>query len=127
MSNEELIKKFYMAFKNKDMKIINQVCDESIEWNTLKGMPHGGKYVGLKAIFEDYFPNMLSNFEEFHAIPDQYLESKDHVTVIGRYQGISKIGKKFDVPFSHVYLVQENKIKQFRQYTDTKTIQESLS
>lgn len=127
MSNEELIKKFYVAFKNKDMKIINQVCDESIEWNTLKGMPHGGKYVGLKAIFEDYFPNMLSNFEEFHAIPDQYLESKDHVTVIGRYQGISKIGKKFDVPFSHVYLVQENKIKQFRQYTDTKTIQESLS
>jgi ketosteroid isomerase-like protein len=127
MSNEELIKKFYVAFKNKDMKIINQVCDESIEWNTLKGMPYGGKYVGLKAIFEDYFPNMLSNFEEFHAIPDQYLESKDHVTVIGRYQGISKIGKKFDVPFSHVYLVQENKIKQFRQYTDTKTIQESLS
>jgi hypothetical protein len=127
MSNEELIKKFYVAFKNKDMKIINQVCDESIEWNTLKGMPHGGKYVGLKAIFEDYFPNMLSNFEEFHAIPDEYLESKDHVTVIGRYQGISKIGKKFDVPFSHVYLVQENKIKQFRQYTDTKTIQESLS
>ncbi len=127
MSNEELIKKFYVAFKNKDMKIINQVCDESIEWNTLKGMPHGGKYVGLKAIFEDYFPNMLSNFEEFHAIPDEYLESKDHVTVIGRYQGISKIGKKFDVPFSHVYLVQENKIKQFRQYTDIKTIQESLS
>lgn len=127
MSNEELIKKFYVAFKNKDMKIIHQVCDESIEWNTLKGMPHGGKYVGLKAIFEDYFPNMLSNFKEFHAIPDEYLESKDHVTVIGRYQGISKIGKKFDVPFSHVYLVQENKIKQFRQYTDTKTIQESLS
>ena len=127
MSNEELIKKFYVAFKNKDMKIINQVCDESIEWNTLKGMPHGGKYVGLKAIFEDYFPNMLSNFKEFHAIPDEYLESKDHVTVIGRYQGISKIGKKFEVPFSHVYLVQENKIKQFRQYTDTKTIQESLS
>jgi hypothetical protein len=127
MSNEELIKKFYVAFKNKDMKIINQVCDESIEWNTLKGMPHGGKYVGLKAIFEDYFPNMLSNFKEFHAIPDEYLESKDHVTVIGRYQGISEIGKKFDVPFSHVYLVQENKIKQFRQYTDTKIIQESLS
>jgi hypothetical protein len=127
MSNEELIRKFYQAFKIKDMQTINQVCDESIEWNTLKGMPCGGKYVGLKATFEDYFSNMLSNFEEFHAIPEEFIESKDHVIVIGRYIGISKNGKKFDVPFSHVYLIQENKIKQFRQFTDTKVIQDSLN
>ncbi|MEX0861522.1 nuclear transport factor 2 family protein [Nitrosopumilus sp.] len=127
MSNKELIKKFYIAFKNKDMQTISQVCDKAIEWNTLKGMPHGGKYVGLKAIFEDYFSNMLSNFEEFHAIPEEYIESKNHVTVIGKYQGISKTGKDFDVPFSHVYHMQGNKIKQFRQFTDTKIIQDTLS
>ena len=72
MTNVELIQKFYHAFKNKNMKIINQICDEKIEWNTLKGRPHGGKYVGLKAIFEDYFPKMLSNFDKFHAIPQFY-------------------------------------------------------
>ena len=126
MSNKELLKKFYEAFKNNDMKVISQLCDESLEWNTLKGMPHGGKYVGLKAIFEDYFPNMLSNFKEFHAIPEEYIESEGYVTVIGRYAGISKIGKEFVVPFSHVYKIHEHKIKQFRQYTDTKTIQDSL-
>lgn len=127
MSNEELIRKFYDAFKNKDMKVIDQICDEKIEWNTLKGMPHGGKYIGLKAIFEDYFPKMLSNFDKFHAIPQEYLESKDHVVVIGRYQGVSKINKKFDVPFSHIYEIKNNKILKFRQFTDTKTLQESLS
>jgi ketosteroid isomerase-like protein len=127
VSKKELIKKFYIAFKNKDMQTISQVCDKSIEWNTLKGMPHGGKYVGLKAIFENYFPNMLSNFKEFHALPEEYIESENHVTVIGKYQGISKIGKNFEVPFSHVYLIQENKIKEFRQFTDTKTIQDSLN
>lgn len=127
MTNEELIRKFYDAFKNKDMKVIDQICDEKIEWNTLKGMPHGGKYVGLKAIFEDYFPKMLSNFNEFHAIPQEYLESKDHVIVIGRYQGISKTDKKFDVPFSHIYEIKNNKILKFRQFTDTKILQESLS
>lgn len=127
MSNEELIRKFYDAFKNKDMKVIDQICDEKIEWNTLKGMPHGGKYIGLKAIFGDYFPKMLSNFNEFHAIPQEYLESKDHVVVIGRYQGVSKAEKKFDVPFSHIYEIKNNKILKFRQFTDTKTLQESLS
>ncbi len=30
MSSEELIKKFYLAFKSKDMKTIHQLCDEKI-------------------------------------------------------------------------------------------------
>jgi len=126
VSKKELIKKFYIAFKNKDMQAISQVCDKSIEWNTLEGMPHGGKYIGLKATFEDYFPKMLSNFEEFHALPKEYIESENHVTVIGKYKGISKIGKSFEVPFSHIYHIQENKIKEFKQFTDTEIIQNSL-
>lgn len=109
------------------MKMIHQLCDEKLEWNTLSGMPHGGKYVGLKSIFEDYFTNMLSNFKEFHAMPDEFLESKNHVIVIGRYQGISKKEKTFDVPFSHIYEIRNNKIFKFRQFTDTQKIQESLA
>ncbi|PIW31755.1 MAG: ketosteroid isomerase, partial [Nitrosopumilales archaeon CG15_BIG_FIL_POST_REV_8_21_14_020_37_12] len=127
MSNVELVKKFYDAFKNKDMKKIHQLCDEELEWNTLRGMPHGGKYVGLKSIFEDYFTNMFSNFKEFHAMPDEFLESENHVIVIGRYQGISKKEKTFDVPFSHIYEIRNNKIFKFRQFTDTQKIQESLA
>ena len=127
MSNEKVIKKLYDAFKNRDMKTIDQLCDEKIEWTTLKGMPHGGKYIGVKAIFSDYFPNMLANFEEFHAIPEEYLESENHVTVIGRYHGVSKKDKKFDVPFSHIYEIKNYKITKFMQFTDTRTLQETLS
>jgi len=32
MSNVELIKKFYYAFKNKDKEIYLALCDENIEW-----------------------------------------------------------------------------------------------
>jgi hypothetical protein len=64
---------------------------------------------------------------EFHAVPNEYLESKDHVTVIGKYQGISKKDKKFDVPFAHIYEIKNKKITKFTQFTDTKTLQESLS
>ena len=126
-SNEEFIKKFYDAFRRKDKETYIGMCDEKIEWITMDGMPHGGKYIGIKEIFENYFPNMLSNFKEFHATPETYLDSKDHVIVIGRYHGSSKIGKEFDVPFSHVYKITDNKITNFRQFTDTEKIQDSLN
>ena len=127
MSNEELIRKFYTAFKNNDTESYRQLCDEKIEWTTLEGMPSSGKYIGIKAVFEDYFPKMLSNFVEFHAIPEIFLEANEHVTVVGRYQGVSKQGKEFDVPFSHLYQIKGNKIIKFRQFTDTKKIHESLT
>jgi ketosteroid isomerase-like protein len=127
MSNEELIKQFYVAFKNKDEKIYLELCDDNIEWITMNEMPNGGTYIGKKQVFENYFPNMLSHFKEFHVIPEQISGLKDHVMVIGRYQGVSKQDKKFDLPFSHVYLVEENKIKQFRQFTDAQKIQETMN
>jgi ketosteroid isomerase-like protein len=127
MSNEELIQQFYIAFKNKDEKTYLELCDENIEWITMDEMPNGGTYIGKKQVFENYFPRMLSNFKEFHAIPEQITGLKDHVMVTGRYQGVSKQDKEFDVSFSHVYLVEENKIKQFRQFTDAQKIQETLN
>ncbi|AJW70230.1 putative ketosteroid isomeraserelated protein-like protein [Nitrosopumilus adriaticus] len=125
VSNLQIIKEFYDSFRNKDKKYLD-LCDDEIQWITTEDMPNGGKYVGVKAVFEDYFPKMLSNFKEFHAIPEQFLDFKDHIMVIGKYQGISIKDKNFEVQFSHVYLLQENKIVQFRQFTDAKVISDSL-
>ena len=127
MSNVELIKKFYHAFKNNDEETYLALCDENIEWQLAEGMPNGGKYVGKDAVFKEYFPKMLSNFKEFHAIPEHISDMKEHIMVTGKYQGISNTGKSFDVSFSHVYHIQDNKIVQFRQFTDTDRIQESLN
>ena len=126
MTNEDLVKKFYVAFKENDIATCLKLCDDNIEWTTMEGMPNGGKYVGVKQIFENYFPKMLSNFKEFHAIPEQITSLKDHVMVNGKYHGVSKSNKKFNVSFSHVYLIQEDKIVQFRQFTDTKIIQDVI-
>jgi hypothetical protein len=126
MSNEELIKQFYIAFKNKDENTYLKLCDDNIEWITSEGMPNGGTYTGKKEVFENYFPNMLANFKEFHAIPDQILDLEDHIMVNGKYLGVTKHDKKLNVSFSHVFLIKENKIKQFRQFTDTQKIQDVL-
>jgi ketosteroid isomerase-like protein len=90
MSYVEFIKKFYDAFKNKDVKTCLELCHDQIEWQTAEGMPNGGKFIGKKEVFENYFPKMLENFKEFHAVPEQFTDMKDHVTVNGRSQGIVK-------------------------------------
>jgi ketosteroid isomerase-like protein len=77
-------------------------------------------------VFENYFPNMLTNFKEFHAIPNQILSLKNHIMVNGKYGGLTKHDKKFDVSFSHVFLIKKNKITQFRQFTDKQKIQDTL-
>ena len=126
VSNVELIKKFYTAFKNQQKDIFLDMCDEKIQWQSAEGMPNGGTYVGKQEVFEKYFPDMLSNFKEFHAIPEQFTDMNDHVMVTGKYSGISNKDKSFEVQFSHVYHIQDNKITRFRQFTDTQKIQESL-
>lgn len=125
--NVELIKKFYIAFKKQNKQFYLQLCDEKIEWISMDGMPNGGKYMGKDAVFYEYFPNMLSNFKEFHAEPTKFLSVKNMVIVFGRYRGLSVFNKKFDVPFSHVYTIKNKKIIQFQQFTDTKKIQDSLT
>lgn len=124
-TNKELVKNFYNSFKNKD-KDYHNFCQNDIEWITMDGMPNGGRYVGIKSVFEEYFPKMLSHFKEFHAQPNEFLSVEDKVIVFGSYYGESNLGKTFAVPFCHVYVIQNNKILQFKQFTDTKKIQESL-
>ncbi len=123
--NEKLVKDFYDSFRNKD-QVYSSFCQDDIEWIAMDGMPNGGRYVGLKSVFEEYFPNMLSNFEEFHAEPTEFLCIDDKVIVFGRYLGQTKIGINFIVPFYHLYTIKDGKISQFKQYTNTQIICEAM-
>ena len=91
-NNEKLVRDFYDSFKNKDQAYRN-FCQDNIEWITMDGMLNGGRYVGLESVFEEYFPKMLSNFEEFHANPTEFLCINNKVIVFGRYCGQTKICK----------------------------------
>lgn len=62
MSNEELIKQFYIAFKNKDEFTYLKLCDDNIEWITSEGMPNGGIYTGKKRGIWELFSKYVSKF-----------------------------------------------------------------
>lgn len=125
--NVELIKKFYSAFKNQDKQTYLQLCDDNIEWTVMENIPNGGTHVGKKAVFENYFPSLFAQFQEFHAVTEEFLDGGGKVIVLGKYTGIAKKTKKsFESPFAHIYTIKDGKILKFRQYTDTVKIQDVL-
>ena len=126
LGNVDLIKDFYNYFKKQDKLSYLKLCDDNIEWITMRDMPNGGRYVSKQEVFEQYFPKMLSNFKEFHATPEEFLDEGDNVIVLGKYHGIGSGDKKFQSPFVHVYTIRDKKIIKFRQYTDTIKIQDVL-
>ncbi len=66
--NVDIIKDFYFQFKNQNKQSYRDLIDDNIEWITMECMPNGGRYIGKSEVFERYFPAMLSNFKEFHAL-----------------------------------------------------------
>lgn len=125
-ANVDLIKNFYNYFKTQDKQSYLQLCDDDIEWTVMKNVPNGGTYIGKQDVFEEYFPKLLSNFKEFHVMPEEFLDVGEKVVVLGKYQGIGKTDKQFQSPFAHVYTIKNGKIVRFRQYTDTIAIQSVL-
>jgi uncharacterized protein len=120
-SNVDLVKEFYIQFKNQDKQSYMDLIDDNVEWVTMEYMPNGGKYIGKPDVFEKYFPAMLSNFAEFHAIADEFLGmGNDSVLVLGSYSVKPKKNTHdIEIPFAHIYKIRNNKIHRFRQYTDT--------
>jgi ketosteroid isomerase-like protein len=128
-SNVDLVKEFYLQFKNQSKQSYMDLVDDNVEWTTMEYMPNGGKYIGKSDVFEKYFPAMLSNFKEFHAIADEYLDmGNDCVLVIGSYT-VKPIKNTNDIkiPFAHIYKIRNKKIHSFRQYTDTAKIIKTLT
>ena len=128
-SNVDLIKEFYLQFKNQTKQSYMDLIDDNVEWVTMEYMPNGGKYIGKSDVFEKYFPAMLSNFKEFHAIADEYLDvENDSVLVLGSYTVKPKKNTHdIKIPIAHIYNIRNKKIRKFRQYTDTAKIQKTLT
>lgn len=124
--NIELVKKFYSLFGKHDKQFLD-LCHDDIEWTVMKNMPNGGTYRGKKAVFDEYFPKLFANFEEFHVEIDEFTGVDDRVVVLGTYKLVSRSKKKFDSPFVHIYTIKNNKITKFRQYTDTVEIRNAIS
>ncbi len=129
MDNLELVRRSYVAFDRDDLEAVLADMHPEIEWHQAQGLPHGGLYRGLDEVRRNIFePLDESWWSEFSATPEQFLDAGSEIVVLGRYRGVGKeTGKRLDVPFVHVWTVENGKAVRFRQFLDTVGWVEALS
>jgi uncharacterized protein len=117
----DIVRRSYDAFARGDMDAVMADMHPEIEWHQAQGLPHGGLYRGLEEVRANIFDPLDEEWwDEFTAVPDEFLEAGDQVVVIGRYRGTAKeTGKQLDVPFVHIWSMSGDQAIRFRQYLDT--------
>jgi ketosteroid isomerase-like protein len=117
----DIVRRSYVAFARGDMDAVMADMHPEIEWHQAQGLPHGGLYRGLEEVRANIFDPLDEEWwDEFTAVPDEFLEAGDQVVVIGRYRGTAKeTGKQLDVPFVHIWSMSGDQAIRFRQYLDT--------
>lgn len=121
MSAVELVKRSYAAFERGDLDGVLGDMAPDIEWQQAQGLPHGGTYRGVAEVRRNIFDPLDEQWwDEFSAVPAEFLDAGGEVVVLGRYRGRAKgTGKQLDVPFVHVWTVRGEKAVRFRQFLDT--------
>ncbi len=103
------------------------LIDPQIEWLIPKGYPGGGNYYGRDAVFNDYFPKLLANFDQWTATPDQLLDAGEAIVGLGHYRGrVKRTGAPVEIPFTHVWWVRNGKIVKAQPAADTSLFQQAL-
>jgi ketosteroid isomerase-like protein len=129
MSSVDLVKRSYAAFERGDLDGVLGDMDPEIEWQQAQGLPHGGTYHGVEEVRRTIFDPLSEEWwDEFSAVPSEFLDAGGEVIVLGRYRGVAKgTGKQLDVPFVHVWTVRGEKAVRFRQFLDTAGWVEALA
>ncbi len=123
MSQEiEIIKSFYEGISRGDVATVLGLMDPKVEWNEAEHFLYADNnpYVGPDAVLNGIFMRLLTQWEGFKAIPEQFIGMGDTVAVTGRYHGTYRdTGKSINAQMVHVFKVTDGKLTHFQQYTDT--------
>lgn len=111
----------YEAFARDDIDGVLADLHPEIEWQQAQGLPHGGTYHGVGDVQRNIFDPLDRDWwNDFTALPQEFLDAGDEIVVLGRYRGVAKqTGRPLDVPFVHVWSIRDGKAVRFRQFLDT--------
>lgn len=124
MSQENVarVRGIYEAFASGDIPGVLNKMSPDIEWNEAENFVYadGNPYRGPEAVLNGVFARIGGDWDEFAAVPQEYLDAGDTIVVLGRYRGTAKAtGQAMDAQLAHVWRMEDGKAVGFQQYTDT--------
>ena len=127
MSNLDAVRGVYEAFAKGDIPAVLGLLSPDIEWTEAEGFPYGGTYTGPDAVLSGVFMRLGTEWDDFAAAPDEFVDGGDSVVALGQYSGVYKAtGKSLRANFAHVWKLKDGKAVRFTQYVDTLLVQRAL-
>ncbi|MDX1442611.1 MAG: nuclear transport factor 2 family protein [Gammaproteobacteria bacterium] len=118
--SERIVREGYAAFARGDMDAVMATMSPELVWYEAEGLPIGGVYHGPQAVMENVFAMIGAEWERYETRPERIIASGNEVAVWGRYRGIHReSGRQLDVPFVHIWILEDGKLVEFHQLTDT--------
>ena len=129
VDNTAVVQGVYDGFAGGDIAAVAATFAEDIVWNEAENSPYADRnpYEGADEIVSGLFARLGGEWAYFNATPSDFVSEGDTVVAIGRYTAEhGETGKEMDIPFVHVWTVEDGKITSFQQYTDTLTHTEAM-
>src|SRR5579862_8443132 len=118
---ETVVRAFYAALANGRADVALASLSPEVEWTETKGSPYfAGTVKGVDAVVSTVLQPIGHDFDDFATTPNDFVSADARTVSFGHYTGRSKqAGLQLDVPFVHVWTVEDGRIVRFVQYTDT--------
>jgi len=125
--NVDVLKKGFDAFNQGDVDTVQETFGDDITWQgpNTEEVPGGGKFDGKDKVIE-MLGTFQDDWENFQAVPDEFIDAGDTVVVLGHIQGKHKeSGKDLKTPFVHVWRMSDGKANRIQALIDTHEVLEA--
>jgi ketosteroid isomerase-like protein len=107
--NVVLVEGLYAAFARRDLPEVLRQLDPAVRLRQSAALPWGGTYEGLDGA-RRFFGALTSTIASTVTL-ERLLDAGEHVVAIGRTSGtVQATGRRFDVPFAHVWELRDGKV-----------------
>lgn len=123
--NVELVKTVYAALGRRDLAAFRETFGTDAELDQSGEVPWGGHYVGAEGA-QAFYMKLVARVDSAVTL-ERFIDAGDHVVAVGRTRGVVKAnGRRFDVPFAHVWTVQDGRVVRVRYCIDNPTMLAAL-
>jgi uncharacterized protein len=126
--NERIVRAFYDSTIPGHREGAMALQAPDIVYEVADGMPvGGGRFTGILDVIDRALANFYGAFD-VRLLAEEFITEGARVVAIGRLKGTTRDGSvPIDVPFVHIWTVQDNRLHRLRFYTDTAILAQALA